>query len=249
MDCIVILLYTPPLYGRKLFLTFKCEECYNVYVIDYTYWYNGGKMKLSQIGIDTLLAMPTKEKINFIFNGISCEGRSCEYALLLGAPLDEAWWRALYAAKLYNEGRIKYIIPSGGVVRDNSGEQISECDFMARILRENGVPESAIITENNALTTRENMIFGALMLNRATKLVGVGEIMIVTSAWHMKRSLALAKCFLPRNVSPIGASAPLSCDAEIWVKCEKNLYLIDNEIRLIKKLVDNKIIDDAEFFV
>ena len=124
-----------------------------------------------------------------------------------------------------------------------AGEDISECYFMVRILKENGVPETAIIAENNAFTTRENMIFGTLMLNRVTKLVDINEIMIITSAWHMKRSLALAKCFLPRKVSPIGGPAPLPCNAEQWIESKENLELVDNEIKYIKRLVDNKIID------
>ena len=111
-------------------------------------------MKLSQAGMNTLLEMPPKDKISFILNGIADAGDSCEYALLLGAPLDEAKQRALYAAKLYCDGRIRYIISSGGVIRDNNGEKIIECDFMARILKENNVPEAAIIIENEALTTR-----------------------------------------------------------------------------------------------
>ena len=200
-------------------------------------------MNLSSIELNTLLAMPIKQKINFLFDGTEDKGSSCEYALLLGAPLDEAEHRALYAARLYKEGRIKYIIPSGGVIRNYLGEDISECYFMVRILKENGVPETAIIAENNAFTTRENMIFGTLMLNRVTKLVDINEIMIITSAWHMKRSLALAKCFLPRKVSPIGGPAPLPCNAEQWIESKENLELVDNEIKYIKRLVDNKIID------
>lgn len=203
-------------------------------------------MKLSQAGLNTLLEMPPKDKMSFILDEISDAGNSCEYALLLGATLDEAERRALYAAKLYCDGRIRYIISSGGVTRDNNGEEISECDFMARILEKNGVHKSAVLKENNALTTRENMIFGALMLNRMTKLVGVDEIMIITSAWHMKRSLALAECFLPRKVSVCGSPVPLPKNLDEWISTKENMLLIDDEIRFLKKLVDNSIINDIE---
>ena len=203
-------------------------------------------MNLLQVGLNTLLGMPPEDKISFILNGTSDEGSSCEYALLLGAPLDEAKQRALYSAKLYCDGRIRYIISSGGVTRDNNGEKISECDFMARILKENNVPEAAIIIENEALTTRENMIYGALRLNRITKLIGVEKIMIITSAWHMKRSLALAECFLPRKLSVCGSPVPLPKSNDEWLSSEENMLLIDDEIRFIKKLIDNRIISDME---
>ena len=205
-------------------------------------------MKLSEVDLNKLLAASPKEKIKFIFNGIEDKGESCEYALLLGAPLDEAERRARYAARLYNEGRVRYIIPSGGVIRQNDGEDVSECDFMSRILEQNGVPKSAIIEDNNALTTRENMIFAALMLNRATKLVGIDKIMVITSAWHIRRSLALAKSFLPRKIRPIGAPVPLPCDAEQWIAAEENLRLVDDEIRFTKRLADNGIIEDLKAF-
>ena len=117
---------------------------------------------------------------------------------------------------------------------------------MARILKENNVPEAAIIIENEALTTRENMIYGALRLNRITKLIGVEKIMIITSAWHMKRSLALAECFLPRKLSVCGSPVPLPKSNDEWLSSEENMLLIDDEIRFIKKLIDNRIISDME---
>lgn len=205
-------------------------------------------MKLSEVDLNKLLAASPKEKIKFIFNGIEDKGESCEYALLLGAPLDEAERRASYAARLYNEGRVRYIIPSGGVVRQKDGADVTECDFMSMILKQHGVPVTAIIPDNNALTTRENMIFGALMLNRATKLVGIDKIMVITSAWHIRRSLALAKSFLPRKIRPIGAPVPLPCDAEQWIAAEENLRLVDDEIRFTKNLADNGIIEDMRVF-
>ncbi len=203
-------------------------------------------MKLSQVSLNALLEMTPKDKMNFIFHGTADTGDSCEYALLLGTSLLEAEQRALHAAKLYREGRIRYIIPSGGVTWDNNGEEISECDFMTRILRENDVPDSAIIPENEATTTRENMIYGTLWLNRKSKLLDVDKIMIITSVQHMKRSIALAKCFLPRKISVIGSPVPLSQSKEEWIVSEEHAEQVDTEIRLLKQLVDHGIIHDIE---
>ena len=86
-------------------------------------------MKLSQAGLNLLLETPPKDKMSFILDEISDAGGSCEYALLLGAPLDKAERRALYAAKLYHDGRIRYIISSGGVRRDNVGDR--DIDILA----------------------------------------------------------------------------------------------------------------------
>ena len=203
-------------------------------------------MKLSQVSLDALSEMTPKDKMNFIFQGTADTGDSCEYAFLLGTAPREAEQRALHAAKLYHEGRIRYIIPSGGVKWDNNGEEISECDFMTRILRENNVPDSAIIPENEATTTHENMIYGTLWLNRKSKLVGVEKIMIITSARHMKRSVALAECLLPRMISVCGSPVPLSQSNEEWIASQEHVAQVNKEIRLLKRLVDHGIIHDVE---
>ena len=110
---------------------------------------------------------------------------------------------------------------------------------MAEMLVENGVPADAIILEDGAQTTKENMILGGLVLNRKTKLVDVDEILIISSAWHMKRSLAIAKCFLPRKITPFGGPAPFPADKELWLSDAAHIKMLDNEIRFMKRLEDN----------
>ena len=203
-------------------------------------------MNLLKMSVDTLLAMPYEDKLKLILENITDGGHSCEYALLLGTDTHEAILRASFAAELYHKGRIRYIISSGGVLREYKGNKIRECDLMAEVLIEKGVPSSAIIREDSAMTTRENMIFGTLLLNRATRLVGVDELMVITSVWHMKRSLGLAQCFLPRKVRVIGAPAPLPCEESVWLSSEENRGIVDNEIRFIKDLMKSKIIGEKD---
>ena len=70
--------------------------------------------------------------------------------------------------------------------------------------------------------------------------------MIITSVQHMKRSIALAECFLPRKISVIGSPVPLSQSKEKWIVSEEHAAQVDNEIRLLKQLVDHGIIYDME---
>ena len=198
-------------------------------------------MRMFDMDIEALLSMEYEEKLRLILEGASDRGRSCKYALLLGTIPKEAILRAAFAAELYHKGRVSYIIPSGGVKHEYDGREISECDLMTEVLIERGVPSSAIIRENSAETTRENMIYGGLLLNRETRLCGVDELMIVTSLWHMRRSLAIAKGFLPRKIEPIPAPAPLPCSVEEWLSTDENRERVDNEIRFFKNLVEAKI--------
>ena len=91
------------------------------------------------------------------------------------------------AAKLYQQGYAPYILPSGRYAigtsgfagqksgsRRYEGEFETEWAFMRRILMENGVPESAILREDEATYTYQNAIYSrrrtdseALVIRRA----------------------------------------------------------------------------------
>ena len=198
-------------------------------------------MRMFDLNTEELLSMNYEDKLSLILEGAEDSGQSCEYALLLGTIPEEAILRAAFAAELYHKGRVRRIITSGGVEHKFGDRYVSECDLMTEVLLERGVPSSAIIRENSAETTRENMIYGGLLLNRETRLCGVDQIMIVTSLWHMRRSLAIASGFLPRKLEPIPAPAPLPCSAQEWLNDEENRERVDNEIRFFKSLVEAKI--------
>ena len=126
------------------------------------------------------------------------------------------------------------------------GEQISESHFMKRILTENGVPEEAIILENQATTTVENMIFGTLQIYRKLKFKNAPHVIIVTSDAHMKRSMALAKAIMPRALTFSAYPAFHNAPTDEWFESEANLKALDTEVRLLKDLADSGFIEDME---
>ena len=201
-------------------------------------------MKLSEVTKEYIAQMPFEEKCNFICGSIVDDGMSAPVALLLGGNPNNARPRALAAAELYKSGRVPFIVPSGGVEWDVDGEQISESNYMKRILMENGVPEEAIILENQATTTKENMIFGTLQINRRLHFEKVDHVIIVTSRSHMKRSIALAKAFLPRKVTV--SAYPANHEAIIAGMPESEGKWIAKELNLIKRLVDSGLVEDME---
>ncbi len=188
--------------------------------------------------------MPFEDKYNFICGDIVDDGMSAPVALLLGGNPNNAIPRAKAAAELYHSGRVSFIVPSGGVKWDVEGEMISESHYMKRILMEAGVPEEAIILENQATTTKENMIFGTLQINRKLKFEKVDHVIIVTSRSHMKRSIALAKAFLPRKVTV--SAYPADHEATIAGLTASTGQWIAKELDLIKGLVDSGLVEDME---
>jgi len=90
--------------------------------------------------------------------------------------------RVRHAARLYAEGEAGLLIPTGGL-----GEYPpSEAEVMARVLREEGVPEEAVLPEERALNTWDS---ARLVAGMAEKL-GVKSVVVVTDPLHCVRSVA-----------------------------------------------------------
>ncbi len=190
--------------------------------------------------------MSPEKKWDFVCKDIKDDGKTGEVAILLGCWPEIAIERAKAAAKLYKAGRVNYIVASGGVKWEYCGEQISEADLMKRVLMEDGVPEDAILLDQEARTTKENMLCSALVLNRTIKFSNIDSVVIVTSQNHMLRSLALAKALLPRKFRISGFPSYPKETREEWLAIEKNRIGLDKCIQLLKGLVDDRIVEDID---
>lgn len=194
-------------------------------------------MKLSQIKKEDIATLSDGQIESIVFGGERLDDPAAEVALLLGTRPEEAIPRAVAAAELCLAGEVKYVVPSGGVEWELDGELVSEAEIMRRVLIDRGVPQEAIILENEARTTKENMIYGSLQINRKVNFYNVRRVCIVTSPSHLRRSIELARVFLPRCVEVVGYAADHAEDPET----------VRREVPLLKSLVDNRMIDDIIF--
>ena len=94
--------------------------------------------------------------------------------------------RVIYGAKLYRDGKAPVIIPSGGRIGWIDGGS-PEAEDMAQLLQMLGVPAEAIIPEPNSLNTYQN----AVNVQEILQEKAINEILLVTSAMHMPRSLLI----------------------------------------------------------
>ncbi len=100
--------------------------------------------------------------------------------------LSESGDRVLYAAQLYRQQKAPLIIVSGGRI-DWRGGGAPESEDIAKLLIFMGVKSEDIIQEPDSLNTYENAVnVKKILLDR--KIEG---ILLVTSAMHMPRSLAI----------------------------------------------------------
>ena len=102
--------------------------------------------------------------------------------------LNSAAARVWYAARLYHAGKAPLVVLSGGNAQPGV-EQGSEAQAMRSLLRDLGVPSSAMLLEQRSLDTRENARNSAALLARR----GIHRVLLVTSALHMRRALALMR--------------------------------------------------------
>lgn len=205
-------------------------------------------MKLSAFDKDKLDELTREQVSEIVFGSCGDDGVSCDAALLLGCNPTAMPGRTRAAANLYHAGRAPYIVPSGGVFHDTPLGRMTEAEYMALLLKEYGVPEDAIILENQATTTRENMICGTLQMVHTLKKYGPFRVCIVTSPSHLRRSLALAKLYLPRTVEISGC--PGVCpegQKDTWHLDEQQTEWVWDEVRLLKKYIDFGDIEDIEF--
>ncbi len=96
--------------------------------------------------------------------------------------------RVIYAAQLYKQNKAPLIIISGGRISWRGGGS-PEAKDIGDLLEFMGVPRSSIIEEPKSLNTYENAFYVKDILAER----GIERILLVTSAMHMPRALAIFK--------------------------------------------------------
>lgn len=97
--------------------------------------------------------------------------------------------RILYAAYLFKQGKAPYILLSGGNIEWQGTRNSTPATEMAEIMGMLGVPQNVLWLQDKSQNTHEDATYSAKML--AEK--GAHRILLVTSALHMPRSMALFK--------------------------------------------------------
>jgi uncharacterized SAM-binding protein YcdF (DUF218 family) len=99
-----------------------------------------------------------------------------------GRPSRTLAARVRHAAGLYARGRVRTLVPTGGLGKHPP----AEAAVMSRELREAGVPEHAVVLEDRALNTWDS---ARLVASMARKL-GVRSVLVVTDPLHCVRAVA-----------------------------------------------------------
>jgi len=97
--------------------------------------------------------------------------------------LGEASARVFHAAQLYKAGKAPLVAVAGGAAENEQPEAVA----MSQLLIAFGVPEQAILQENQSRNTWQNTLNSKAILQPHN----VNRVLLVTSAFHMRRALAV----------------------------------------------------------
>lgn len=124
-----------------------------------------------------------KHDIGIVFTGMTLKG----YTPADRVYFDKSSDRILMAVHLYKAHKIDQILITGGkgqILGDDEGET----PVLHRFLLMLGIPDSAIILEPTADNTYQNALYAKALVDGKNK-----KCILITSAFHMRRSMACCK--------------------------------------------------------
>ena len=200
-------------------------------------------MKVSEITDEML----SEELIDcLLFDGLDDERKDVDCIIVLGS-VKAAEYRVPVAAKAYLEGRSGKMMLCGGAMRNFFNGSMAEAEQMKIRALELGVCEDDIIMETNSQNTVENILCALFELQRSMWLNRVKRVLLVTTAYHMRRSLHIARYLFPAHIEVCPCPADdISTRRDNWMKTEKGKMRAIAETLNLVRCVRNGVIPDFE---
>ncbi|MGB5867869.1 MAG: ElyC/SanA/YdcF family protein [Arcobacteraceae bacterium] len=141
--------------------------------------------------------------------------QNIQYILLLGGDVNNRGWEAL---RLYHKIENAKIITSGY----EGSHNIPEAIRTANLFYDLGIPQEDIIIHTTPKDTKEEAI-------KIKEVLGVQPFILVTSAYHMPRAMAL---FQKEGLHPIAAPTDFRVKKTKYGSVPKGKNLLNTEIAL-----------------
>lgn len=181
-----------------------------------------------------------------LFEGMDDNGASVDCIIVLGS-IKAAEYRVPAAVKAFFSGRSEKIMLCGGKMRNFPKQSMTEADNMYQKALELGVPETSIIIEKSSQNTIENILCSLLELQRSMLLNKVKSVLLVTTTYHMRRSLQIAKYLFPPHISVYPCPADdTATKSDNWMNTPEGIDRVKNEALKIVEYVNNGVIPDFE---
>jgi uncharacterized SAM-binding protein YcdF (DUF218 family) len=132
---------------------------------------------------------------------------NCQASPALTARLDQG----LVQAQRWPAAKV---VVSGG---QDFGQHCTEADIMADYLIARGVAAGRLIREGRSTSTEENLVFSRRLLEEQGA-DSTGSIIVVTSDFHVRRALGIARKAGFNEVFGVGADTPLYLRFNAWLR-------------------------------
>ena len=181
-----------------------------------------------------------------MFSQIEDDGRDVDCIIVLGS-IKASQYRVPVAVREYKKGRSSKLMLCGGSVREFAEGNIHEFEHMYNTALSLGVKSDDIILEKRSTNTIEN-ILGALMeLQSSLWLNNISRVLLVTTTYHMRRSLAIARYLFPRHIEVIPCPADdNNTKRDNWMNSEEGRKRATSEVKNIIMCVEQGVIPDFE---
>ncbi len=150
-------------------------------------------------------------------------------------------------AQFINVGRAKKIMLCGGALRTFPDGECTEAEHMYKRVMELGIPKENVIIENSSQNTVENMLCAMVELQRTFWLNNVKKILLVTTTYHMRRSLAIARYLFPIHINIVSCPEnDNNTKRDNWMVTPEGRERAKGEALNIIRCVQNGVIPDFE---
>ena len=181
-----------------------------------------------------------------LFHGLEDTGESADCMIVLGSK-KAAKYRIPVAVDAYKAGRVRKILLCGGKLRDFSDGKYSEARHMYQSALALGVNAEDLFLEESSQNTIENLLFSLIVLQRSFWLNKVHRVLLVTTTYHMRRSLAIARYLFPKHITVVPCPAnDQNTRRDNWMHTPIGMQRAKDEARKIIQYVINGVIPDFE---
>ena len=199
-----------------------------------------------------LVSALTREKLNedmidrLLFEGLEDTGENADCVIVLGSMKASAY-RVPVAVRIYQCHRADKIIMCGGKVRGFSEGAMCESQHMRIRAETLGVERTDIIVDEHSMNTGENILEALVLLQRNFGLNRIHRVALVTTSYHMRRSLCIAQYLFPKHIEVIPCPADdTNTRRDNWMKNEEGRNRAFKEVEKIIGSVKDGLFPDFE---
>ena len=200
-------------------------------------------LKVSQIDENNL----TDDIVDkLLFTNIEDDGALVDCIIVLGS-IKASKYRIPVAVREYQKGRANKLLLCGGSVRNFAEGSMQEVEHMYHAAIAMGVCEEDIILEKRSTNTVENVLGALMELQTSFWLNKINRVLLVTTTYHMRRSLAIARYLFPKHIEIIPCPADdNNTKRDNWTNSEEGRARVISEVKNIISCVEQGVFPDFE---